>query len=118
MSENIEYTEYVKLEDLDREFDQDTHPTLKQINKYLKRSNMKITNYFQANGIDDQFGGALLVGIELTEIQIHNRRFQDGMLNYEKRFMITKDMEKTLLGENFSLTGGFLYSPSGTFPGG
>lgn len=113
ISEDIDYTEYVKLEDLDREFDEDSHPKIKQVQKYLRIANSMLTGYL-GTGILDLTGGIKNVGIALVKIQIHNRKFEDGMVNYEKRLWINPQMESQLLSEHFEGTD-FSFQPSGGF---
>ena len=115
MSEDITFTEYVKLSDLDRDYDEDTHPTLKQVHGYLRLSNILLTNKL-GTGVADSNGGILLVGVMLTDIQIHNREFKDGMQQYEKSFRITADMMRIIMGEHFEETM-FSFAPTGNFIG-
>ena len=110
-------TEYVGLEDLDETYDdEDSHPSLKQITDYVKDANRKLTIY--CGNISDPNEGIKSVGIELTEIKIHNLKVRDAFPGYQylRRFELTDGMKETLNSAIMDTWGTFTHDPTRTPP--
>lgn len=103
--------QFVKVEDLDRKFDNNTHPKLWQVKRYIERANKQLYSFAENNNISDT-GNFNIVGIMLVENMIHNRKVKDGIAGYEytKPEYLTAEMENMLFRVDF-YTSKFSFDP-------
>lgn len=106
--------EYVKVEDLDFKYDDNTHPTITQIKKYVKSANRLLSGFLGSESMTDTFGNIKEAGIDLVDIKIHNRKVKDGVPGYQyyQKFEINDSIKAKLLTESFSNYGSFTHDPT------
>lgn len=108
-------TEYVSVEDLDEEYDDDdnSHPSLTQVKQYVKSAN-RLLNSKIGSGQTDTNGDIREAGILLTEIKIHNKKVKDGMPGYQyyKPFQITPEIYDMLKDFFMNGYGSFTHDPT------
>ena len=112
-------TEYVDIEDLDEIYDDDdnSHPTLTNVKKYVKSAN-RFLNGKIGSGQSDSDGNIREAGILLTEIKIHNKKVKDGIPGYQyyRRFEMTDEIYELLKNLFMAQYGTFTHDPTTTPP--
>lgn len=109
----IAITEYVSVDDLDETYDDDSHPTLTQVEKYVISAN-RFLNGKVGTGQSDTNGTLREAGILLTEIKIHNKKVKDGVPGYQyyKRFELTPEIYDLLKNIFIGQYGSFTHDPT------
>lgn len=108
-------TEYVDIEDLDETYDDDddSHPSLTQVKKYVKSANRFLNGKIGPDQ-SDLDGNIREAGILLTEIKIHNKKVKDNVPGYQyyKRFEMNEPIYELLKNVLMGQYGSFTHDPT------